>query len=436
MSEMNYDPMTGEPLARPRFTASFEEKLAAFLLLIPAYFYAKMISDGLILQHDPAWRVDLAIFLVGTIGLSVYLFFREKHRVESLLFFACLLASGISTVFQLGEVWLDYQKLLFVHGFLLYWILSFSNRLSLGESGCLLPLDALNVLFIVPFKRYFLWVRSMISAFRDRAAQTREEGQEKKRGSAVLWSFLALLASAVLFAIAVSLLSRADQSFSFLMRHFTDLFQGVPYGRYIGYFFMSLPIAAYVYGILGGFRREGIDRVRGRGNAFLRGLLRLRRVPPLSWTVLLLIFSAVYIVFFSLQWNWVIDAFHGICPPDPRTYARESFFALIWVSLINFILLGITHNSARDLEKKSRILTAAKILLLLCNVVFCVIAGSKLVLYIVTHGFTPLRLQSSWLVVTLFLACVAAAINILSGKKTMKYWMLAASLLLSGLCLF
>ena len=40
---------------------------------------------------------------------------------------------------------------------------------------------------------------------------------------------------------------------------------------YIGYFFMSLPIAAFVYGVLGGFFRESIPQIQNRGSLFLRG---------------------------------------------------------------------------------------------------------------------------------------------------------------------
>ena len=480
MPEYNYDPMTGEklntavpawspgkeqestpegtglpsepaaaaeaartptpPQPRPRFLASFEEKLAAFLMFIPAYFYAKMIGDGLIHELDPMWRVDLAVFLLGTIGLTVFLFLKEKHRFESLIFFVCLGLTGVSTVFNLGSVWEDYQKLLFIHGFLLYWILSFSDRLSKGESSSLLLLDAVNVLFIVPFRNYFCRIRTIGAAFRDGAVsrkQTEEGGGEvKKRRNAVLWTLLAAAAAGILFPIAVALLSKADQNFADLVQNISQVFGDWKWGRHIGYFFMSLPVGAYVYGVLGGFRRTPAQRIRERGNAFARGLEKLRQVPPAAWAVLVMLFSAVYTVFFVLQWNWVIDAFRGICPADPRTYARESFFALLWVSLINFLLLGITHNSARDLQKKSIVLTGAKILLLLDNMVFCVISFSKICLYIMVHGFTPLRLQSSWLVVSLFLACIAAVIYILSGKKTMKYWMIASSLLLCGLTVF
>ena len=450
MSEMNYDPMTGERLtpiaqpepARPRFTASFREKLCAFLMFIPAYFYAKMISDGLFLDRDPDWRVDLGIFLLGTIALTILLFLDEKtpdgKRVrrgfECIVWFVCLGLSGVSAVFNVGSVWWDYQKLLFIHGFLLYWILSFSGRLTKGESSSLLLLDALNVLFTVPFRRYFYRLRTMIAALRDAAAgkSANPETADKKSG-AVLWTLLAILAAGILFPIAVTLLASADENFAHLVENVFTLFGDAEWGYYIGWFFLSLPVAAYVFGVLDGFRREEVSRVQDRGVRFLTGIRRLRQVPPLAWSVLILIFSAVYTVFFVLQWDWVIDAFRGVCPADPRTYARESFFALLWVSLINFLLLGITHNSARDLEKKSRILTAAKILLLLCNIVFCIISFSKLVLYISAHGFTMLRLQSSWLVLTLLLACIAIIVNILSGRKTMKYWMIVSALLLAGL---
>ncbi|MBR6323111.1 MAG: DUF4173 domain-containing protein, partial [Lachnospiraceae bacterium] len=419
---------------RRRFQAAFEEKLTAFLAFIPAYFYAKMICDGLIDKLDPEWRVDLAIFLLGTVGLTIYLFRKEEHKIESYIWGACLLLCGASSVFRLGAVWEDYQKLLFIHGFLLYWIISFSNRQSLGESGCLLPLDAVNVLFIVPFRYFFYRIRTVAAAFRDGVSPHRETENPAKKG-ALLYALFAILAAGILLPISVSLLSAADSSFSAYVRDFFRFFEDIRWGMYIAYFFLSLPVGAYIYGVLGGFNRTGRETILSRGESFLRGIRKIRQVPPAVWTVLLLIFSAIYMVFFVLQWPWVIDAFKGVCPPDPGLYARESFFALIKVSVINFVLLGITHNSARDLEKKSRILTAAKILLILDNVVFCVISFSKLMLYISTYRFTPLRLQSSWAVLTLFLACAAAAVNILSGKKTMKYWMAASAVLLSGLCM-
>lgn len=420
---------------RPPFTASFPEKLTAFLMSIPAYFYAKMICEGLIpvIQEDLrypelAWRVDFAIFLVAVIALTVFLFFREKHRFESMIWFACLVGCGVSVVFDLGQVWEDYQKMLFTHGFLFYWIISFSGRFSEGRSGRLILLDAVNVLCIVPMKRYFYRIRTMIAALRDGFS-----GKEKANKGAILWALLAIAAAAVLLPVSISLLTVADRNFAILMTDFFDLF-GEHWGRYIGYFFLSLPAAAYIYGVLGGFFRETVPQIQNRGSLFLYGIRKLRKVTPIVWSILLLIFSAVYVVFFVVQRQSLFDAFNGICPNDPRTYVRESFFALCKVSVVNFVLLCITHNSARDFGQKNRLLTVMKVLLLVCNMVFCVIAASRIVLYIKTWDFTPLRLQSSWLVLTLFLGCIAAVIAVLFEKRTMRAWMIAAAGTLTALC--
>ncbi len=420
---------------RPRFTASPKEKLTAFLTFIPAYFYAKMFCEGLLpwvrldLRYpDLMWRIDFAVFLVTTIALTVFIFFREKHHFESMVWLGCLLSCGVSVVFRIGNVWEDYHKLLFAHGFLPYFVLSFSDRLSEGRSGRLILMDAANVLFIVPFKRFSYRIRTMIAAFRDGFSQ-----KENRQKGAALWALLAVLSAAVLLPVSVYLLTVADRSFASLVSDFYELL-GANWGRYIGYFFLSLPVGAFVYGLLGGFFRESIPQIRNRGSMFLRGIRTLRKVTPLVWAVLLMIFSAVYTVFFIVQWQSLFDAFRGICPADPRSYVRESFFALCKVSVINFLLLCIIQNSARDLEKKDLFLTITKVLLLFCNIVFCVIAMSRIVLYIKTWDFTPLRLQSAWLVATLFLGCAAAVIAVISGKRTMRAWMIAASGMLSVLC--
>ena len=430
-------PQNAAVSARRRFTASFREKLTAFLTFIPAYFYAKMTCEGLfwwiqadLRYPDLAWRIDFAVFLLSVIALTVFIFFKEKHRFESMVWFACLLSCGISVVFSLGNVWEDYQKLLFAHGFLLYWILSFSDRLSEGRSGRLLILDAANVLFIVPFKRYFYRLRTIVAAFRDGFTD-----RERKHQGAVLWALLSVLAAAILLPLSVSLLKVADRNFANLLRDFSALFDA-NWGRYIAYFFLSLPAAAFIYGVLGGFFREEKPRIQSRGSSFLHGIQKLRKTPPAVWAVLLMIFTAVYTVFFIVQRQSLFDAFRGICPEDPRTYVRESFFALLKVSLINFVLLCVTHNSARDLERKNVLLTVMKVLLLVCNMLFCVIALSRIVLYIKTWDFTPLRLQSGWLVVTLFSGCVAAVIAVISGKRPMRAWMVLSSVTLSALCFF
>ena len=67
---------------------------------------------------------------------------------------------------------------------------------------------------------------------------------------------------------------------------------------------------------------------------------------------------------------------------------------------------------------------------------FAVIAASKLYLYISSFGFTPLRLQSAWLIVVLFAGCACALYALWGGKKAMKGWMLFAGVTLALLHLY
>ena len=68
--------------------------------------------------------------------------------------------------------------------------------------------------------------------------------------------------------------------------------------------------------------------------------------------------------------------------------------------------------------------------------IFAVIAMSKLVLYIMCFGFTPKRLQSSWLVLLLFVGCAACLYSLWTGKKSFKYWMMYGAVSLALLHLY
>ena len=50
---------------------------------------------------------------------------------------------------------------MFLHLFGVYWLLCRSGRLSMGESSTLLPLDALDGFVVIPFKYFFLRIRTV-----------------------------------------------------------------------------------------------------------------------------------------------------------------------------------------------------------------------------------------------------------------------------------
>ena len=103
---------------------------------------------------------------------------------------------------------------------------------------------------------------------------------------------------------------------------------------------------------------------------------------------------------------------------------------------VNFVLLWLVSRMS---AKSPRENTPAKwfcAALLIESLLFAAVAFSKLVLYISCFGFTPLRLQSSWLVCVLFAGCVCAMYTLFSGKKSFRAWMIFGAVTLSLLHLY
>ena len=68
------------------------------------------------------------------------------------------------------------------------------------------------------------------------------------------------------------------------------------------------------------------------------------------------------------------------------------------------------------------------------SILFAVIALSKLALYIDCFGFTPLRLQSTWLALVLLAGCAAALYSLITGRRSCRAWMIFGAVTLSALC--
>ena len=64
---------------------------------------------------------------------------------------------------------------------------------------------------------------------------------------------------------------------------------------------------------------------------------------------------------------------------------------------------------------------------------FAVIAASKLWLYIDCFGFTPLRLQSAWLICSLAFGCLCAIWSIVRKRQTFRAWVIFSAVTLTAL---
>lgn len=430
-------PLSPQPASRP-FSASWQEIVAAFAVYLLAWWYlwgSMLFFGGLGEKSSAFWTL---VFTLGFVALAELLHWRTPRPRESWIWLGCLGAILLSLMLWPdldkldSHVWDPYLRSLFLHLAAVWWLLSRSGRLCEGKSGHLLPLDGIHGFLLFPFKHFYLRIRTVFFALRQPFRNRR-----RVKGATLFWSCLALLAAAVLFVVAAGLLMDADKGFDSLMGRIGDWFRFDWNAEWIGKLLLSLPVGQYLFGLLAGTGREEPETLRERGKALCGWVESLRKVPNLVWTLLTGAFCLLYLLFFAIQSRYLFGAFTRTLPEGfiVSQYAREGFFELCKVMAVNFALLWLVSRMSRTPVRENRPTLILCLILLAESLLFAVVAFSKLALYIDCFGFTPLRLQSSWLVCVLFVGCLAFGWNLLTGKKSMRAWMVFSAVTLSALCL-
>ncbi len=100
------------------FTATLRERLLALLIYIPAYLYCCSWNTG----------YAFLIFCAFFIAMTEWCHWEEKRSFESWVWLGCLAVTVLSAPLGRNRVWGD-LRLLFAHGFAIYWVLCRSGRL-------------------------------------------------------------------------------------------------------------------------------------------------------------------------------------------------------------------------------------------------------------------------------------------------------------------
>lgn len=422
MNELsNTDGIENEPAS---FSASRIEVLCALIVYLAAYLYVRTVFS---LDCEWLWLIVAATLVVCTELLNKEI----KPLPETWIWLGCFAVCVISFAFRVSNVWSGAHLALFVHGFCVWWVLSRSGVLLEGESGHLLPVDAFNGAIRIPFGNFFLAARTLIYGLKPK------KGREKKARKQVLWILLAAALCGVLFVRAADLLSSADSDFGAYLDDFLAWFRfEIDEDTVINIIF-SIPVWCWLYGLIGGsqhFEKEIADRQRSGIYSFLE---IIKTVPAVFWGIAVGMFSILYLVFFFLQGEYLFGAFIRKLPEGfiVSEYARQGFFELCRVVAVNFLVLWLVTRMNDNRESGSKVIKVICAVLLAESMLFAAVAFSKLALYISCFGFTPKRLQSTWLVCVLFAACIAWMVNIFTGKKVIKKWMYFAAVSLSALAL-
>ena len=149
----------------------------------------------------------------------------------------------------------------------------------------------------------------------------------------------------------------------------------------------------------------------------------------------------IYVLYLLSQFAYFFNAFAGLLPKNFTfaEYARQGFFEMVAVCLINLLILFLSLMKARkdrgkQGDKEPVILRIFSIFLCLFSLVLIATAMSKMVLYIRHYGMTHLRLTTSVFMIFLTVVfCTMLRWIFLRKIPYMKVAVITAALLIAAL---
>lgn len=233
-----------------------------------------------------------------------------------------------------------------------------------------------------------------------------------------------VLAALLLVLIVASLLSYDKHFFALLPKiDVSDVFE------FLAKTILTVPIAAMIMSVLVSSLEKKLPKLSSKESCDKVGS-KVKVIPALLVILPVIGVLVIYVLFLISQWAYFMSAFTGSLPADYSyaEYAREGFFQLCAVAVINSLLIVMLTAFTKRTSKASavicRILTVA---LSLATLALIVIAVSKMALYIDKYDLTRDRLAVTAFLVFLAVSFVAVILSTLINKvKALPIIMTAA----------
>lgn len=348
------------------------------------------------------WLLIFAVlFLAGVEVLA-----RALHRPagkETPLWAGCwLVLSVVMPLWGYQNTLSDWQMLVW-HLFAVWFVLARCGMLAQGYTGSLCFLDALAGLLVLPFGNFFRRIGTIAAGI---ASLGRHRVRLRQTGVAAVTAALTLL----LCGTAWGLLSAADPNFAAVgqqvQRWLATLLDGPTVVENLFVFLLSLPVGAWLYGLVAGALRRQTPPCTGE--RFYAALEPLRVLPAVTANTVVGALCAIYGLFFILQaLEWLAAAPLGLTAPQASTFAVDGFWELLRILLLDFCVLAAVRFLGR--HPLPRMLAA---LFCLFGIAFAALAGAKLAVYIRLYAFTPRRVVAGWFLCVLAVWAVLLLVRV------------------------
>ena len=399
-SDSNIQTDSSESSPRHNFVPNISDFIFALMIFVVGYLFVKWVLAS--------WLgVNVFIFTVLYLGTTLAYFLKKgvKIRVQSWFWFAAVFLTGFSCALWENSALMGVRALFLLAG-AVYWVLHASGATIEGKTGNFLLLDAVNAGFIIPFGNFLNQYKSFSAVIRPR----------KKRVGKTLSILGGVIIAAILLAIIIPLLVSADSGgFSILVNAVSDVFK-INHSKlteFLFYCIPSIPTSAYIYGLVSGCVHKRRTRILEPAT-----VKAARFLPSATVYIVLGAVSLIYVIFILCQLPYFFSAFGGSRPDGwlvYSAYAREGFFELCEIALINIIVIFVANLTIKKNGTASAVLKILNIILSLITLLLIATAMSKMALYIDAYGLTIRRLLPCAAMV--FIALVYASVIALQKWK-------------------
>lgn len=349
----------------------------------------------------------------------------KKFPITGEKIFWTLILLGISLPYGFYSVF-DFGQTLMIFLVAAYWTLVITEGLLWkGQTSSWILLDSWNGLIALPILNFLCQIRLIFQTF----SEKREEKQDWRM------VLLGILISIPALLVIIPILSRADTGFRSLVDTVLDAL-GEDFWILIWRGIVGILLGAFMFGTLYG----GVYKRHVKEEACIRfheesGRI-FRFVPDIAVLTFGMIVSAVYVLFIGLQARYLFSAFFGILPEayTYAQYARQGFFELCVIALLNASFLTAMNGCAKTPRRKNRGLLLENGILGALTLLLLATAASKLGMYIVAYGFTVKRCISSVFLIWLFLVFILVLIYQKKDIPLIRWAVFAGAVFFTLLC--
>ena len=373
-------------------TYSALDTVYAWFSLLMAFLFCQVIP----VEENPlgAFLLILALFAAGFGILKL-----KKLKPDA----TCIISAVSSLVIGSALLLTDTQflrnlSLAYCLGSYLYFLYAaLGNRIEQGFSNYIY-IDFIKVLMIP-----FVSLRTIFSALFNRSAATFWQILRK----VIVGLCITVVPTAVIF-----LLLSYDHEFSMMLDSMFS-FDIENIGPVIGDLLWTIPLAMYGFGLYISSQRKVLQESMSAERC-QEGLQKAKILPQLTALVAVLPIVFLYGVFFVIQWQYYVSGFAGVLPAELgyAQYARQGFFELCTVSVINLlIIIAISFFIKQGNNGSSIILKIVATVFCLCTLVLISTAVAKLVMYIDCYGLTQKRIYAMWLMALIGIVFLVIALG-------------------------